>query len=225
MTTRLKIAIVEDHDFWREALVGLITKLPKLNLVSTSTNGSDFIKQLQAASHEFHPEILVTDLSMPVMDGLELSKWLRQHHPNIKVIVMTLSVNLPATVRLLRAGVKGFLDKNITADTLSAAIDIVGKGDSYFSDSWTESLDGTLDSPPIKEAAIDLIEKWGSLCENERVFISLCGTEKSLTDIAIQMNIAQDLTKEISSKLFSLFSVAGRVELVKLVKECHLLED
>src|SRR5579859_6542280 len=225
MKPRFKIAIVEDHDYWRQTLADLIKKETKLELTIISTNGSDFIKQLEVVSHELEPEIVITDLSMPLMDGFQVSKWLQKHRPKIKVIALTLQLNLATTVQLLNAGVKGILDKNITADTLFSAIQTVLNNEFYFSMAWSDSLNGPMDSPPISELAFALLEKWNSLKENEKLFVSLCCSERSFKEIATQMNIRMDVLENIRSKIFALFQVTGRIGLVKLVIQNRLLDS
>jgi len=224
MTPRLKIAIVEDHGFWRQTLADLITNDLKLELAVTSKNGLDFIKQFEALSPELRPEMIITDLSMPIMGGLQLSKWVLQNHPHIKVIVLTQQHELATTIQLIRTGVKGFLNKNITPDILSLAINGVLRHEYYFAESWSDSQNPGRSPRPLSESAFMLLAKWNSLNEKEKLFVSQCCSERSFKEIAAQMNASMDTIEVIRSKIFSLFEVTGRIGLVTLIIQNRLLE-
>jgi two-component system invasion response regulator UvrY len=117
----VKIALVDDHNLMRDALAIVINSFENCKVTLTAANGREFIEKLQPQNM---PRLLILDLNMPLMDGFETSKWVRNHHPEILVLVLTMYDSELSLIRLLQSGVRGFLKKDIHPRELKAAIDM-----------------------------------------------------------------------------------------------------
>jgi len=105
-----KIALVDDHVLLRNALATLIGSFDNCQVVLEVANGRELITQLKADNL---PDVILLDLNMPVMDGFETAAWLRDNHPAMRILMLTMYDSDKALIRLLQFWVKGFLKKDI----------------------------------------------------------------------------------------------------------------
>ena len=110
MEPKIKIAMVDDHVLLRNALASLINGFDNCKVVSQANNGQEFIKGLHISSL---PDVVLLDLNMPVMDGFDTVTCLKDNYPTIHVLMLTMYDSELTLIRLLQAGVKGFLKKDI----------------------------------------------------------------------------------------------------------------
>jgi len=125
----IKIALADDHVLLRTALSAVINKTGNSFVVIEASNGNDLIAKIEAGNV---PDIILLDLNMPELDGYETAKLLQVNYPNIHIIMLTMYDTEPMMIRLLQAGVKGFLRKDIDINELQAAIHSVMKTGFYF---------------------------------------------------------------------------------------------
>src|SRR3954469_4947974 len=130
MENTIKLALVDDHVLLRNALASLINTFEQCKVIHQADNGAELIKLLAKPPL---PEIVILDLNMPVMDGYETSAWLKEHLPNVHVLMLTMYDSEMTLIRLLQAGVKGFLKKDIGPAELRFAINSVMQSGYYYS--------------------------------------------------------------------------------------------
>jgi DNA-binding NarL/FixJ family response regulator len=124
-----KIAIVEDHHFYRHGLCLALKRIRSVELVFDAVNGKDFLDKLKNQP----VDIVLMDILMPVMDGYETVMELQKYHPGIKVIILTMRNDEENIRRFIDAGVDGYLLKNIDNADLENALNAVIKGQNYYS--------------------------------------------------------------------------------------------
>jgi len=129
MNSKIKVLIVDDHLIFRNGLKLLLNDLPNVELIGSCSNGMDLLESLQKKS----PDIVLIDIQMPVMDGVEAIKLASEKHPGIYFIVLSTFYNEEYLVRLMELGIKGYLLKNADALELSKAIQLVNEGKNYYS--------------------------------------------------------------------------------------------
>ncbi len=126
---KIKIAIVDDHDFFRVGLKRMINRMGNAEVIAEAENGKMFIEMLQ----EMAPDIIMMDIKMPEMDGVTATKLAVNYHPSISVIAISLFREGDYMLRMIEAGAKGFLLKNADESEIERAINEVYKGGFYFS--------------------------------------------------------------------------------------------
>ena|SRR5579859_4184460 len=129
----IKIGIVDDHDLVRTSLSKIISDIsPEFIITMQCSNGMELIDNLPGLPVEQRPNIILTDLNMPIMDGYETTVWVKKHFQEIGVIVLSTRDDPNTVARLREAGASGFMAKNITADDLVEAFRAVATGGTYY---------------------------------------------------------------------------------------------
>ena len=132
----LKVLLVDDHEIYLDGLQAMLQKQPDIEVVGLAANGRDTIRLAES----LQPDIILTDIMMPVMDGIAATKWLVEHHPGIKIIALSMFDQDNLVVDMLEAGAKGYLLKNAHKTEILEAIHSVYSDIPYYCRSTTTRL-------------------------------------------------------------------------------------
>lgn len=132
MIDRLKIIVVDDHEFFRKGLVFALNKLKYVDVVAEATNGQEFLSILDNQP----VDIVLMDISMPTLNGKEASRLALSKFPDLKIIVLSSLQDEASLEEMIEIGVKGFLLKNIDKDMLDHALQVVANNNPFFSDEF-----------------------------------------------------------------------------------------
>jgi DNA-binding NarL/FixJ family response regulator len=131
---KIKIFIVDDHEIFRNGLKMVLGKLKYVELEGEAENGQEFVNML----NEVVPDIVLMDIEMPVLNGIEASMIALKLHPKLKIIALTMFGDDDYIQSMMDVGAKGFLMKNINKETLDKAILTVHNGGNYYSEELFE---------------------------------------------------------------------------------------
>jgi DNA-binding NarL/FixJ family response regulator len=125
--SQVRVIIADDHEIFREGLRHTLAGIPGIEVIGEASNGREllFLPNLDMA------DIVLMDVRMPLMDGVEASRELMRHHPGVRVIALSMSYGTEYLEELLDAGVDSFLLKNTGADELREALFTVAEGQAY----------------------------------------------------------------------------------------------
>lgn len=126
----LKVIIVDDHEIFRNGLQTILKRIENVKLIASASNGSEFLELLKREV----PDVVLMDIKMPVIDGVDATRYALASHPEIKIIALTMFGDEEYLQQMIQAGAKGFLLKNITRKELSHAIHVVFSGGNYYSE-------------------------------------------------------------------------------------------
>jgi DNA-binding NarL/FixJ family response regulator len=129
MNSVVRLILVDDHEIVRAGLRTLLSREPDLAVVGEATNGRTAVERVK----ELSPDVVVMDVSMPELNGIDATRQVLGAHPGVKVIGLTASADDTMTIEMLRAGASGHLTKASAFEELVAAIRAVIKGNVYFS--------------------------------------------------------------------------------------------
>jgi DNA-binding NarL/FixJ family response regulator len=129
MDKKLKIFIVDDHDMFREGVKVLLGKSQKLEFIGEASNGKEFLSAIQG----HHPDVILMDISMPVMDGIEATRQAILSNPNLKILALSMFGEEEYYYKMIQSGVRGFVMKSAGINELEHAIQEVARGSAYFS--------------------------------------------------------------------------------------------
>jgi len=129
MNKILNIGIAEDHQVMIDGLTALLDEFDDLNVTIKANNGKDLLNQLD--NHQ--PDVILMDINMPEMDGIEASKKVKDKYPHIAILILSMHDELRLIKDCLKAGVDGYLLKETGVDELKAAIMNVANGETHFS--------------------------------------------------------------------------------------------
>ena len=184
MTT--KVLIADDHQLFREGLVNLLSSAPDIDVIAEAEDGKDATEKTK----KLKPDVLLIDIGMPHMNGIEATRVLKKDMPELKIIAVSMHSDRQFVKGILEAGADGYLLKNCTYRQLIDAIQSVKSGKKYLSDDITEMIiKGYLD-PTETET-----ESYTELSEREMEILKLYAEGKS--------------TREISEKLFISVKTVG----------------
>ncbi len=132
----IKLIIADDHQIISDGLKALLKSYPEISVLGVASNG----KEAVTLSQLFSPDIILMDVDMPIMNGIEATKAIKKDHPKIKIIILTMHNEAGLVKTLIAAGADSYLLKNTDQDELITAIHKVAQGKQYFSSDITATL-------------------------------------------------------------------------------------
>ena len=132
----IKIAVVDDHNLFRAGLISLLKEYDELRVVIEAADGRDLMEQIKVRM----PHVVLLDIEMPGMNGIETTKLLREKFPAVKIIVITMHQENEFIFELISVGAHGFIPKNKTVDEVVDAIYAVMETGKYYNERIAEAL-------------------------------------------------------------------------------------
>lgn len=206
MVPKTNIALVDDHKLLRNGLAGLINSFSNYTVTYEANNGREFTEILKTKPL---PEIVLMDINMPEMDGYETCLWLRNNHPEIKVLALSMYDNENAVIRMFKAGAKGYILKDCEPRELEMALSALASKGFYYSEMITGKLINT-----INHLDDDHAKNMMKLNEKETAFLKYVCTELTYKEIADKMFLSPRTIDGYRDDLFQKLNAKTRVGLV-----------
>ncbi|MBI5668544.1 MAG: response regulator transcription factor [Chloroflexi bacterium] len=206
----IRIVIVDDHDVVRQGLAVLIESFPDLALVGQAANGEEGIRLCL----EQQPDILLTDLSMPGINGVTVIETVHQHCPDTQIVALTNFKEEEMVYAALQAGATSYLLKNVTVDELATALRSAYRGRSTLAPEAAQVLVKVTTRPPT--LGFDLTDR-------EREVLGLITQGMNNREIADHLTISRSTVKNHVSNIFSKLNVSNRAEAVALAVQHRLV--
>jgi len=203
---KVKLFLVDDHKIFREGLKHLIEVEEVGTVVAEAGNGQEFLLKLEDAT----PDIVLMDISMPLMNGIEATQMARDKYPDLKVLALSMHGDEEYYYKMIEAGVKGFLLKDSGIKEIERAIYTVLEGESYFSNELLRQIISGMNSKKSNESAV---EKDGISTRELEVLKLICA---GLTneEIADKLCISAQTVKGHRSNLLSKTNCKNSASLV-----------
>ncbi len=213
-----KVALVDDHEMLRSGLAGLINTFPDFKVISEAGHGQEFIDNL---NREEIPDIVLLDITMPVMDGYETALWIKNELPNTKILVLSMLSNDMAIIRMLRNGVKGYILKESKPAILKQAMESIIKNDFYVNELVKDKLVNYI----TNDQDTDLnTTKLLNITESEVQFLQWLCMDKSYKEIAKEMFISVRTIDTHRDNLFRKLEINTRVGLIVFAMKHGIVE-
>jgi len=197
------IVIVDDHLLIAKALEGIIDNFEDFQVIYVAENGQDLIDKFQS-KHEI-PDIILMDISMPIMDGFESVLWLKNNHPSVKVMALSMQGDDNSVIKMIKNGAKGYLLKNTHPRDLETAL-IKLKDDGFFYPEWASKI-------IFSNMNNDTVEKTVKISEREKIFLSFTASELSYKEIAEKMSCSPRTVESYRDQLCEKLDLKTRVGL------------
>jgi two-component system NarL family response regulator len=197
-TAWASVLVVDDHALLRTGVANIINHEPDLRVIAEASNGVEAV----AAFERYHPDVTLLDLRMPLMEGVEAVRQIRERDPLAKVIVLTTYDTDEDITRALKAGAKAYVLKDISADALVACIHDVLAGKTYLAPAAAAKL----------AEGVTRVQ----LTPRERSSLQLIADGKSNKEIANDLGISERTVKTHLGHLFEKLGVTSRTEAVKI---------
>lgn len=212
-TTKLKILIVDDHQILIDGIEAMLQDVDNFEVVNKLLDGKI------ALSYLLHNpvDILLTDLYMPKMTGIELTQRVKKDFPNVKVLALSVSYDVSIVHDLMDAGISGFILKTIGRNELIEAINEVSKGNVYFSREVSNEILRSLANRNDSE------EETYRLTDREIEILKLISQEFSNADIAKQLYISERTVETHRKNIYRKTNTKTIVGLIKYAVERKLI--
>lgn len=202
----IKVAIVDDHQMISKALEKMITANEKFEVIMTAHNGEDFLEAVSIAS--VFPDVVLMDVNMPLKNGIETTEEFMDIYPQGKVIGLTMDDSEKTIIKMLKAGAKAYLLKDMTSEDLFRAIETVQNNGIFYSD----LISSKVKKINIEKEKAELIKK--SLKPNELVFLEHACSELTYSEIADKMFLSPKTIDGYRDSVFIKLDVKNRVGMV-----------
>lgn len=198
------IVIVDDHVLIAKALEGIIDNFKDFEVIYVCENGKDLIQKFESNSKI--PDIILLDISMPIMDGFETVLWLKEHHPDIKVMALSMQGDEKSVIKMIKNGAKGYLLKNTHPKDLENALTKLN-ADGFFYPEWASKIIfSSLNNDKESENAVRISER-------EKEFLKYTVTELSYKEIADKMCCSPRTVESYRDQLCEKLDLKTRVGL------------
>ncbi len=201
MTT--KVLLVDDHPIIREGLRSLIEKQPECMVVGEAGDGVEAVR----LAAELQPDLVIMDLTMPIMNGIDATREITSKNPSIRVLALSMESNRFFVVEVLKSGASGYLLKDSAYAELAEAIRIVASGETYL----PRKIATLLVREFLQCIPAEMSDAYGGLTPREQEILQLVADGKNTKEIAWELNISgktvENKRQAIMQKL-NLFSIA-----------------
>jgi len=213
---KTKLLLVDDHQMFLDGLVEILSKEDQYELVGIARNGMEALDKLSKT----HVDIVITDVSMPVMDGEELLREIQSQFPSVRVIMLTMDDSGKRISKLIRSGADSYLFKNASKEELIQAIEHVSRGEQFFNERIQRAILDTI-IPERKSNSLQTIKD--ELTEREKQILVMISQELTQQEIADQLFISPNTVVYHKRKLMLLLDVKSVAGLVRKAAEMGII--
>jgi len=215
----IKILIADDHEVVRDGLKNILLTLGNISVVGEVANGEDAVNQYNTLK----PDLVIMDISMPGMNGIEATRIIKENDPEAKILVLTMHDNQEYLNQIIRSGAKGFVLKNTDKDELLQAVKTVAAGENFFSkdiskltiDNYIRSAKDTEKSETYKEVP---------LTKREIEILKFIAEGHSNQEIANKLFISYNTVDTHRKNIMHKLSIKNTAGLVRYAIEKGLIE-
>jgi two-component system invasion response regulator UvrY len=211
----INVVLADDHQIVREGLKRLLDETPDIKVVDEASTGKEAIQKIKKNK----PDLLILDISMPDMDGLDATKQIHELYPKLPILILTVHLPKHYALRLFRAGAMGYLVKNIASEELVNAVRRLHSGKMYLGPEVSEELA----LQKIKgDAELSPLE-----CLSDRELQTLClmASGKSTKEIAESLGLSIRTIETYCSRLYDKLDFKNKAELIRFAFENKLVSD
>lgn len=201
---KIKIGLIDDHTLFLKSLSSLIATMEEIEVVLEAINGEELIKKINGTA--FLPDILLIDVDMPVMNGVQTAAWVRAHFPQVHMVALSMKDEDKAIIHMIQAGCCAYLLKDIHPFELERALKEIQEKGFYNSDvkqrNYARLISGAKEKITLQ------------LTENELQFLQLACSDLTYKQIADKMHKAERTVDGYRERLFDKLQVQSRVGMV-----------
>jgi DNA-binding NarL/FixJ family response regulator len=207
----MKVLIVDDHQIMIDGLLALLSPDKTISVTGIAKNGRQALTILEGE----RADIVLTDISMPEMDGITLTREIKKKYPDMKIIALSMHGDSSHISDMLDAGVSGYIYKNVSNDELIKALKKVYEGGVYYSDEIAATIMQSLHDHAKKKAEEEKV----NLTSREKQIIQLIAKEYSNARIAGELFISERTVETHRKNIYTKTSTSSIVGLIKWAYE------
>jgi DNA-binding NarL/FixJ family response regulator len=212
---RTTLVVADDHPLVRSGIRALLEEIPGYHIVGEASNGHEAIQLVE----RLQPDLLVVDLTMPELGGIEVTRRVSQASPRTRVIVLSMHTSDLYVLEALRSGAAGYVCKGSRPGELLDAIQCVRNGQSYLS----PSLTGSVIAAYVRNATSDSSDPYDLLTTREREVLHLAAEGHSSTEIATRLSISPRTVETHRYRVMRKLGLRTQTDLVRYAMQRGLL--
>ena len=216
MSRPIRILIADDHPLFRAGLRALLESIPDTEVAGEAATGEEAVE----AAVALVPDVVVMDINMPGLNGIDATRRIVDASQDVKVLVMTMHDDDEAVFAAIRAGARGYQLKGAAQDETLRAIRSVANGEAIFGPGIADRLQRFLATPP----ALDPTQAFPQLTDRELEILQLLAERRTNAEIAAQLFLSQKTVRNYVSAIFAKLQVADRAEAGLLARAAGLGE-
>lgn len=227
MRDTIRVMLVDDHKVVRFGLKSFLDTQDHIEVVAEASNGEEAIERAQ----EIKPDVILMDITMPVMDGLTATHHLKQTCPNCHVLALTVHEDKEYFINMLEAGASGYITKQAASDDLVMAIDAVSKGHVYLQPAmarWLledyQRLNDNLPQAVVEEDDIIEHADLNILTKRERQVLELIGEGHNNKHIGKKLDLSPKTIARHRERIMKKLNMHSRTDLVKFTIRTGLIK-
>ena len=212
---KYNIIIADDHKMFLDGVLSILAPREEYHILLTANSGKNVIKYVTINPTK-KIDLIITDISMPEVDGITLNNSVKQTNPNIKVLVVSMHMDTAMIDALIKNDVDGYVPKNAEKEELLTAIETILKGEKYFSNSIKEAY--------MKSVFTKEKETLQALTEREKEVLKLIALEHTTQEIADQLFLSKHTIESYRKNLISKLNVRNLAGLTKYAIKLGLVD-
>lgn len=205
----MRIVVADDHPLYREGIIAALASLAGIEVVAEAATGAEAV----AAVEQHRPDVVMMDLHMPDMDGIQATGAITRRWPQTAVVVLTMLESDAALLGALRAGARGYLAKGATRADIARAVEAAAAGDVIVAANLAPGLARNLHD----DRALDVV--FPRLTDREREVLGLMARGLTNAAIASRVHVADKTVRNYISTIFSKLGVADRGAAIVMARE------
>ena len=214
----IKVLIADDHVFYREGVRALLNNVPDIEVVGEANNGEEAIAQ----TRDLQPDVILMDLKMPGMNGIDATRKVHEAYPNIGVLVITMFDDDDSVFAAMRAGARGYLLKDADKDEVVRAIVAVDKGEAIFSPAIAQRMMQYFATPTSPSARRSQPAEFAELTDRELEILNLIAQGQNNMVIADKLSLSIKTVQNYVSSILTKLQVADRAQAIVRAREAGL---
>ena len=219
MKKMIRVGIVDNHELFTKGLSLMLSEVKNFEVLFTASNGKSLVHWLK--TRVVHPDVILLDLKMPELDGLDATKILKRNYPDIKVIIISMFNSEPIILDVIKSRADGFLDKEADPAELEQAINKVYKDGKYFDERVSQIL---AENIHIRDSIMTKYRKQSEFKDIELKVLELICKEKKNTEIAKSLNKSVPTVEAIRKRIMLKTGSSNVVGIVKYAIRNGLVE-
>ena len=200
----VKIIIADDHQLFIDGLQSILSKAIEIEIIGEANNGLEVLKLLE---NGLQPDLILTDIRMPIIDGVTLTKTLTKEFPQIKVLALSMFDQTADVIEMLEAGAKGYITKNVDKLELICAINTLMKGDYFFSDALPTDIKNWFNKEHIETEYV--------LTKREKEILNLIIKGRTSIEMAKQLKLSKYTIDTHRKNIHKKLGIKSNIGLVK----------
>jgi DNA-binding NarL/FixJ family response regulator len=208
---KIRVLIVDDHNSFRSGMRSLLDSIPQVEVVGEAASGDEAVSKANA----FQPQVILMDIQMPGLNGIEATRRIYQSSPHISVLMLTMFEDDDSVFAAMRAGARGYLLKGADQDEILRALQAANKGEALFGPGIARRMINFFSRPAAKEEA----KAFPELTDREREVLALIAEGLSNANIAEHLIISMKTVRNHVSNIFSKMQVADRAHAIIRARE------